>query len=330
MTATEPDAQPGDGRTALVTGATGFLGSHLCPELVERGWSVRALRRPTSDTSVLSELPIEWQMGDICDPSSVRSAAAGCDDLFHLAGVGLAAASPETVRAVNVEGTRAAVEAAAASDVDRLLFTSTAGTRRSDGVADETDRASPIGAYQESKARAEGIIDGYAAAGNHAVTVHPTSAFGPRDEQFTARLLSLATDRKMVACLPGGASFVGAGDIADGIVAAITDGEPGEHYILGGENLTYEEAVAQLAELAGGHEPRVRVPATAVRAAGPVAGAVNERTGKRVFPFSGEMAKLATSQLFYSSAKAERELGYDPAPLSEHAPAAIEWFRNGQ
>ena len=317
-----------NGRVALVTGATGFLGSHLCPELIDRGWTVRALRRSSSDTTALDDLPIEWLVGDVCDPAVVTEAAMGCDDLFHLAGVGLADADPKTVEYVNVEGTRAALIAAGAAEVDRVLFTSTAGTRRSkNGIAaDEADLAPPVGAYQRSKARAEGLVEGYAAGGGHAVTVHPTSIFGPRDERFTGRLLSMATDRKLAACPPGGASIVGVGDVVDGLLAAIEQGEPGESYLLGGQNLTYRDAITILAELTDGHPPKVAVPATAVRAAGPVAGVVSERFDRRVFPFGTDMAKLVTSELFYTSEKARRELGYDPAPLCDHASEAIEWY----
>lgn len=318
----------GADRTALVTGATGFLGSYLCPALVERGWTVHALRRPTSDVSALDDCPIEWFVGDVCDPSTVATAVAGCDDLFHLAGVSLADADPETVRHVNVQGTRAALDAAVAANVDRFLFTSTAGTRRTNNgvAADETDLAPPIGAYQTSKARAEGLVEGYAAAGGDAVVVHPTSIFGPGDERFTGRLCSMATDPKLAACPPGGASIVSVDDVVDGVVAAIERGTSGESYLLGGQNLPYRDAVTLLAELADGHPPKIEVPAAAVRAAGPIAGVVGERTGRRVFPFDSEMAKLVTSELFYTSEKARRELGYDPAPLCEHAPAALEWY----
>ncbi|MDG5776833.1 NAD-dependent epimerase/dehydratase family protein [Haloarculaceae archaeon H-GB2-1] len=312
--------------TVLVTGATGFLGSSLCRALARRGWDVRALRRDSSDVSALSDVDLEWVVGDVLDEASLRDAMDGCDAVFHLAGIGLTAGPPETVRRVNVTGTKNALSAAEAADVDRFVFTSTAGTRRSDGVADETDTAPPIGAYQESKARAEALVDHRAANGLDAVTVHPTSVFGPGDQEFTGRLLSLVTDPKMVAYLPGGVSFVSVDDVVRGIIAAHEDGETGEHYILGGENLTFERALAILASRADGSRPRVEVPPEAVKLLGYVAGAADQLLDARFFPFDPDMAELSTQTLFYTSEKAQSELGYDSQPLDAHADAAIEWY----
>lgn len=316
-------AEAGD---ALVTGATGFLGKALCRELIERGWDVSGTRRESSDTGDLDE--VDWIVADALDPEAVRDAVAGHDYVFHLAGIGLMSADEETVWRVNVEGTRNVLDACREADVERLVFTSTAGTRRREdgGPATEDDLAEPVGAYQGSKLQAERLVDEYCEAGGDAVTVHPTSVFGPGDEKFTVRLLTLATDPKMVAYLPGGASIVGVGDVADGIVAAMNRGESGEHYVLGGENLEYGDALAVIANHAGGRTPVVRVPPLAIRAAGPVAGVVNEGLGTHMFPFNAEMARLSTRTLFYSSEKAERELGYSYEPLDAHVDEAVEWF----
>lgn len=310
----------------LVTGATGFLGSHLCPALAERGWAVHGLRRPTSDLGPLADADVEWHVGDVLDADSVRAAVDGCDAVCHLAGIGLMSADEETVRRVNVEGTRTVMDACEAAGVERVVFTSTAGTRRSDGVANEADLADPVGAYQESKASAERVVDEYAADGLDAVTVHPTSVFGPRDRKFTARLLALATDPKLPAYLPGGASIVGVDDVVDGIEAALRRGRSGEHYLLGGENLTYGDALSVIAAAVDGHRPLVPVPATVIHAAGPVAGLAGERLDRRVFPFNADMARLSTRELFYTSAKANRELGYEFQPLREHVSQAARWF----
>lgn len=313
--------------SALVTGATGFLGRHLCRELVSAGWPVTAACRPSSDRTALADLEVAWAVADVLDEAAVRDAVTDHSHVFHLAGLGLLDADTDRVRHVNVEGTRNVLAAASGTGVERVLFTSTAGTRwRADGPATEEDLAEPLGAYQESKARAETLVDEYAAAGADAVTVHPTAVVGPGDETFTARLLSLATDPRMVASLPGGASFVGVGDVARGMVAAMEGGASGEHYILGGENLTYEAAIERLAHLSGGSAPRFRVPATAISAAGPAVGVVNGVLGTQLFPVDGAMAELATRRLFYSSAKAESALGYEYRGLRSHADEAIEWF----
>jgi dihydroflavonol-4-reductase len=314
--------------SALVTGATGFLGSRLCRELVDRGWTVGAASRSGADASALADLDVAWHRVDVLDPDAVRDAVDGYDRVFHLAGLGLQDAGPDRVRSVNAKGTDNVVTACEAAEVDRLLFVSTAGTRRSPTVADESDLAEPIGAYQASKAAAERRVDRAVEDGLDAVTVHPTSVFGPGDEKFTGRLCTLATDWKMLAYLPGGASIVGVDDVVEGTVAAAERGGTGEHYILGGENLAYRQAVSALARAAGRRPPPIRVPAAAVHALGPVAAFVDERFGARAFPFDREMARLSTQFHFYRSEKARRELGYEYEPFEELVEGALAWYRN--
>lgn len=321
--------------TAAVTGATGFIGTHLCGRLLADGWTVRGLRRSDSDRDELGA-PLEWTVGDITDRAALESLVDGADAVFHLAGVGLWRADPETVRRVNREGTRTVLEACRSRGVGRLVFTSTAGTRRVTGpdpdrpnaVADESDVATPIGAYQSSKAAAETLVDRYAETDGDAVTVHPTAVFGPGDERFTVRLLELALDPKRLAAPPGGGCLVGVSDVVDGVLAAYDEGTSGEHYLLGGENLTYRAATARVARFADGHPPRFRVPAAAIRAAGTVAGALGQFAGIRVFPFDRDMARLATRRLFYSSRKAHEELGYTHEPLEAHLPEVLAWYRS--
>lgn len=312
----------------LVTGATGFLGTHLCRALTARGWDVRAMRRETSDPSRLADVDCEWAVADVLDAPSVRRAVDGCRSVVHLAGLGLDSAPPATVRRVNVEGTRNVFDAAAAADVDSVLFVSTAGTRRSETVADEADLAPPVGAYQAAKRRGERMADAYRERGLDVVVVHPTSVFGPHDPGFTGRLLAMATDPKLFATLPGGVSFVGVDDVVEGMIAALCDGTPGDHYILGGENLTFSEALSVIVEEAGGHPPRLELPAVAVHVLGHLAGASETYLGLRFFPYGPDMARLATSQLFYTSEKAASELGYEYRPLRSHVTPAVEWFRS--
>jgi dihydroflavonol-4-reductase len=318
--------------TAAVTGATGFLGTHLCRRLVADGWDVRGLSRPTSDRDGLEN--VEWHVGDLFDEATLDSLVDGADVVFHLAGIGLWSAGPETVHAVNYDGTQALLDACErADDVGRLVFTSTAGTRRPTSerpVADETDVAEPIGAYQASKARAEGLVDRYAESSGDAVTVHPTSIFGPGDGNFTVQLLAMGAEPTMPAYLPGGLSIVGVDDVVDGLLAASDRGTSGEHYILGGENLTYARVVSRIADHVDGSPARIPVPATAIHAAGPVAELVDAVADRRVFPFDRRMARLATQRLFYSSQKAHDELGYTYQPIEAHLPETMAWYRNGR
>lgn len=313
-------------REVLVTGATGFLGAHLCRELLDRGRHVVGLRRPNSNLDRLDGLAIDWVVGDVLDRSAIAAAVAGRERVYHLAGAGLLDADPRTVRKVNGEGTRNVLRACRQAGTERFVFASTAGTRRSQSVADESDLAPPVGAYQTSKRRAETMVDAHAADGLDAVTVHPTAVFGPGDHRFTARLLKLVTDPKLIAYLPGGASLVGVDDVVAGFVAAMERGAPGEHYILGGDNLLYGEALATIARLAGTHPPPIRLPPTAIHAMGPVAGVINRCFGTRLFPGDTAMARLVTQPLFYSSAKAERELDYSHEPFETHVDAALNWF----
>lgn len=320
--------RPSTADPVLVTGATGFLGARLCRELDDRGFRVRGLRRASSDVDALADLDVEWRTGDVRRPADVLAAVEGCGAVCHLAGVGLMDAAPETVYEVNVEGTRHVLEACEREGVERLVFTSTAGTRRrGDGAADEDDVAPPVGAYQRSKAEAERLVRERVDAGLDAVVVLPTSVFGPGDGKFTARLLRLATDPKLFVYLPGGASIVGVGDVARGHAAALERGRTGECYVLGGENLAYGEALSVIARAADGSPPRVEVPRAVVHAMGPVAEAVGAWTGRRLFPFTAEMARLSTRELFYTSAKAEAELGYEHEPLRALVDDAVAWFR---
>ncbi|AUV82744.1 epimerase [Salinigranum rubrum] len=316
--------------TAFVTGATGFLGTHLCRRLVADGWRVGGLRRESSDVAPLAGLDVDWHTGDVRDRSTLREAFGSYDTVFHLAGVGLQSAAPETVRSVNVEGTEATLKAARDAGVDRVVFTSTAGTRGRPGseLATESDVSTPVGAYQQSKAEAEARVASYVEDGGDAVVVHPTSVFGPGDWTFTAKLVALARDPKLFVCLPGGVSVVDVRDVVGGIIAARRRGRAGEHYILGGENLTFEEAVGVVANVADGHEPAVRIPPQVVRAAGPVVERINDALGTRMFPVNADMARLATQHMFYSSEKARRELDYSFAPLSEHAARAVRWHES--
>lgn len=314
------------GERAAVTGATGFIGTALCRQLQDAGWSVTALRRPSSDASGLADLDVEWVVGDVLDATSVGELADGADAIFHLAGLGLLDADPATVWRVNVEGTRHAVEATLDAEA-RLVFAGTAGTRRSPGVADETDLAPAIGAYQGSKAAGERLIASSRSRGLDAVTVLPTSVFGPGDPRFSTRLISLATSPMGFVCLPGGVSVVDVRDVARGIVAAATDGESGEAYLLGGENRPYGELLSIIAREAGGDRPRVEIPPALVHLAGRVVGPVNDVLGTRLFPVDRAMSRLVTRELYYSSAKARSTLGYTYAPFADVVGDGLRWYR---
>lgn len=313
-------------KTAFVTGATGLLGQALCRRLANDGWEVAAVRRRSSDTSALSDVDVDWYVANVLDRGALTAAMPEEAFVFHLAGLGLQQADAETVYQVNLQGTKNALDAAVANDAERFLFTSTAGTRGAEGVADEEDVSDPVGAYQASKREAEELLARYVEDGLDAVVVHPTSVFGPGDAKFTERLVSLVRTPYVPVSLPGGVSFVGVDDVAEGMLAAMEEGRTGEHYILGGENLRFSEALEVIAREGGGSAPPFELPAFCIHLAGPVVGVVNGLLGTRMFPFDADMARLATREMFYSSEKAREELGYDPAPFEDLVASAVEWY----
>jgi len=317
------------GRT-LVTGATGFLGTHLCETLCEKHGTIGATRRASSNIGRLDERPIEWHESDVLDPDAVQSAIEGYDQIYHLAGVGLQNADAETVRRVNRDGTENVLSAAYQAGVERVVFTSTAGTRRAANVADETDLATPIGAYQEGKAAAERVVEHYTEKGLDVVTAHPTSVFGTHDTAFTARLFRLVDDPKTVVHPPGGASIVGVNDLVAGLIGVMKRGRAHEAYILGGENLSYHEALKVIADVIEGYAPPIELPAALIRAAGLPVGIVNQLLGLRMFPFNQEMARLSTLNHFYSSRKAEDELGYEYQPFRHVVEDAWRWYQSAE
>lgn len=313
--------------TVAVTGATGFIGRSLCRELLDEGHDVVGLTRSKSPP----QLGVEWRRADVTNRGDVMDALADADYIFHLAGIGLMDGTPEEVREVNVEGTKNVVEASRNGDCRRLVVTSTAGTRHRPGraAATEADVANPVGAYQQSKLAAERVVQTYVADGGDAVVAHPTSVFGPGDPRTTPKLVGLV-DSSVPVYLPGGGSVVSVSDVASGLVAAAERGGRGEHYLLGGENLTFGEMLESIADAMDASPPPVRVPPFAVRAAGYVVGPLNRTLGTNFFPVNADMAELSTRYRFYDSGKARDAMGYAITPFEDHVTDAIEWYRNGR
>lgn len=308
----------------LVLGGSGFIGSALVAALTEDGQQVEATycsRRPTTPDTA-------WHQLDVRDREAVFSLIDGYTTVYHLAGVGLQEAPPATVHSINTLGTKNVVEACLENGIDRFVFSSTAGTRRADDIATEADRAKPIGAYQAGKAQAEAVVDGAVTKGLSSVTVHPTAVIGPDDTNFTTRLLAMATRPSYCVHPPGGANFVAVDTVVDGIRRAKRLGTDGSHYLLGGENVTYREAIDRIATHIDGTPPLGAVPAPLVHAAGPIVERINSITGRSMFPFTREMAKLSTEYHFYSSRNAVRDLGYEPSTLESAIEPAWEWYRS--
>lgn len=317
---------------ALVTGATGLVGSNLVRVLLERGETVRVLVRPGSDPRPLEGLAVERASGDLRDEESVVRAASGVDVVFHAAAsVRIGTRGLAAMRAVNVEGARRAAGAARqagarlvhVSSVDALGF----GTR--DRPADEECPPDPRirVPYVLTKREAEAAVRAETARGLDAVIVNPVFVLGAWDwKPSSGQLLRAIARGEGRLAPPGGNDFCHAGDLARGIVAAAARGRTGERYILGGEALGYREAFALFAEITGGPPPLATVPAPVARAAGRVAGILGALVGHEP-RLNAASAALGCMPHHFDDRKARAELGYASRPAAAAAREAWDWFK---
>ncbi len=321
---------------ALVTGATGFVGSAVARKLVLAGFPVRALVRAGSPRFHLDGLDLEFAAGDIRNATSVRQAMAGVRYVFHVAAdYRLWARDRREIFATNVEGTRIVMQEAMRAGVERIVYTSSVATLapRTDGsAADETVSLSPtqgIGAYKRSKIAAERLVEAMIAKDAlPAVIVNPSTPIGPRDVKPTptGRIIVEAARGRMPGFLNTGLNLVHVDDVAEGHLAALERGTVGERYILGGENVPLADMLAEIARQIGRRPPRLRIPRAVVF---PVAYAAEMRawlTGREPFT-TVDGVRMAAHHMFFTAAKAERDLGVCARPYREALADAIAWFR---
>jgi dihydroflavonol-4-reductase len=306
----------------LVTGATGFVGAAVARALARRGCDLRLSHRRGSNLSNLAGLPGERVEADLTDPASMARAVAGCRYLFHVAAdYRLWVPDSEAMRRVNVDGTLALLRAAGEAGVERIIYTSSVaalGLTDDGSPADEAtlNRAEDhVGPYKRSKYEAEMTVRSLAAQGLDVVIVNPSAPVGPADLKPTptGRMVLDAARGRMPAYVETGMNIVHVDDVAEGHVLALEHGYAGESYILGSENLMLSEIARMITLLAGQAPPRIRLPITPLV---PIA-AMMEFWAK----YSGQppmmtrdMLKMARRRMFYSSAKAIRDLGYAPRP----------------
>jgi dihydroflavonol-4-reductase len=324
--------------TTLVTGATGFVGSAVLRALLRRGEPVRALVRPSSSLRLLEGLPVDVVRGDLADPAGFRAALVGCDALFHVAAdYRLWVPQPEAMYRTNVDGTRELLLAAAEAGVRRIVYTSSVATLglRADRVpSDETTLATlddMIGHYKRSKFLAEQAVRALVAeAGLPVVIVNPSAPVGPADARPTptGRVLIEAARGRIPAYVDTGLNVVHVDDVAEGHLLAFERGRIGERYILGGDNLALGEMLAEIAELVGRRPPRLRLPAGALLPVAVIAEAL-ARLGIGGEPLvTADGVRMARKPMYFTSAKAERELGYRSRPAVEGLRDAIDWYRS--
>ncbi len=319
----------------LVTGVSGFVGSAVARALLAEGHSVRALVRPQSPRRNLDGLDIEVAEGDMRDAASLDRALAGVRHLFHVAAdYRIWAPDPEEIVRANLEGTRTAMEAARRAGVERVVYTSSVATLalRQDGVpVDETSPNAPattIGAYKRSKVMAERLVESMAAEGLPAVIVNPSTPIGPRDVKPTptGRIVVEAASGKMPAFIDTGLNLVHVDDVARGHLMAWRSGRIGERYILGGQDVTLGTMLGVIARLVGRKPPTVQVPRLPLFPLAYAAEAVARVTGREPF-ITLDGLRMAKYRMYFSSAKAERELGYTARPYAEALAAAVAGFR---
>jgi len=324
------------GDRVLVTGASGFLGSAVARALVARGLRVRALVRPTSPRDNLEGLGCEVVAGDLTDRASLGAALNGMRHLFHVAAdYRFWARDPSVILRVNVEGTRNLMQEALAAGVERIVHTSSVATLKLAGATRPVDESAPlspdeaIGVYKRSKTLAERAVEAMIRDDRlPAVIVNPTTPIGPRDIKPTptGRILLDAARGRIPAFVDTGLNFAHVDDIAEGHLLAFERGRIGERYILGGENVLLHDLLATIADAAGRRAPRIRLPRTPLFPLAYGAQAFAFITGREPL-MTVDALRMSRYRMFFTCAKAKRELGYSSRAYQEGVIDALAWFR---
>lgn len=325
----------GNADTAFLTGASGFVGSAVARKLLSEGLKVRALLRRESSRANIADLNVEIVEGDIRDKGCLQSAIRGARYVFHVAAdYRLWAPDPQEIVTTNVEGARNVMEAALEAGVERVVYTSSVATLKLSNDGKEADETVPlseseaIGSYKRSKVLAERLVERLARDGKlPVVIVNPSTPLGPRDIRPTptGRIIVEAASGRVPAFVDTGLNIVHVDDVAVGHLLALRSGRIGERYILGADNVNLGEMLAEIAHLAGRTPPTIRLPRELIFPVAYAAEAVARITKREPF-ITVDGLKMAKYKMFFSSAKAKRELGYKPRPAVEALRDAYRWF----
>ena len=324
----------------LLTGATGFVGSAVLRQLLFAGHDVRVLARPKSDRRNLEGLECEIAEGDLNEPGSLRAAVRGCENLFHVAAdYRLWAPDPTELYRTNGAATVDLFRAAADAGVTRMLYTSSVATLgiNPDGIpSDETTPVSVdnmVGHYKRSKFLGEEAVSALVRDDElPIVIVNPSTPIGPRDAKPTptGRMIVEAAAGRMPAYVDTGLNVVHVEDVAVGHLLAFEKGQIGARYILGGEDLSLRDILTEIAAIVGRKPPRISLPR------GPLFPLAYATEWLAKLRNSGEpmltvdSLRMSRKRMFFSSAKAEKQLGYTARPALEALQDAIRWFRDNR
>ena len=320
---------------ALVTGATGFVGSAVARALLQARWQVTALVRPNSDLRNLQGLGADLAAGDLANRASLDQALIGCEALFHVAAdYRLGAPNPEELYRTNVEGTRNILEAARRAGLARVVYTSSVATMGLpvDGAPGREETpvtlADMIGHYKRSKFLAEEVARDAARGGMSVVIVNPSTPVGPGDVKPTptGQMVRDAAAGRMPAYVDTGLNIVHVDDVAAGHLLAFERGRDGERYILGGQDMSLRDILIEIARLTGRNPPRIRLSTSLLLPVAYVAEPLARMTG---LPnrLTVEGVRMARKRMFFSSDKAVRELGYAWRAPTRAFEDAVQWFR---
>ncbi|MCZ6476569.1 MAG: NAD-dependent epimerase/dehydratase family protein [Gammaproteobacteria bacterium] len=322
--------------TTLVTGANGFIGAAVVRALLEAGQQVRALVRAGSDRSNLHGVDVEVVEGDITVAETLDAAMTGCRFVFHLAAdYRLWVPDPKPMYATNVQGSVNVIEAAARAGVEKLVYTSSVAVLGANADGTPADEATPvavedmIGHYKRSKYLAEEAVGKRAhELGLAVVTVNPSTPIGPGDIKPTptGRIIVDAAAGRIPAYVDTGLNVVHVDDVAGGHLLALGSGISGQRYILGGTDLSLRQILSLVAARTGRSSPRVRLPHWFVAPVAYVSEGWARLTGTEP-RVSVDGVRMSAKRMYFSSAKAVRELGYRSRPPEEAISAALGWFQ---
>ena len=320
----------------FLTGATGFVGAHVAKYLARQGAELRLLVRPTSNLANLEGIGAETAVGDLLQPETLRTAVRGCDAVVHVAAdYRLWVRDPQTMYAANVEGTRALLQIARDEGVRRVVYTSSVATMgfRSDGtIVDETtpvSLADMVGHYKRSKFMAEQVVIEAARCGQQVMVLNPTTPIGAQDIKPTptGRIVVDFLNKKFPAYVDTGLNLVDVLEVARMHAVALEQGRPGERYILGGENLTLKQILDKMSAITGLPSPTMKVPNAVAMAFAFFDETITGRFLGKEPRATVEAVRMGQKKMFASSAKAQRELGFQVIPVYSALRSAIDWFR---